>query len=71
MPVGHVLVGNAGRHVEHDDTTLALDVVSITETTKFLLSGSIPHVEADVAKVGGELEGVDLNTEGGCKTRVK
>ena len=64
MPVGHVLVCNAGRHVEHDDTALALDVVSITETTKFLLSGSIPHVEADGTVVGGEGQRVDLNTEG-------
>jgi hypothetical protein len=29
------------------------------------LAGSVPHVEADGAKVGVEGEGVDLDTEGG------
>ncbi len=54
MPVGNVLVGDSGCDVEHDDTTLALDIVSIAETTKLLLSSSIPNIEADGAKVGGE-----------------
>ena len=54
MPVGDVLVRDTGGDVEHDDTALALNVVSITETTKLLLSGSIPDVEADGTKVGRE-----------------
>ena len=54
VPVGNVLVRDAGGHVEHDDTALPLDVVTITETTELLLSSGIPHVEADRAKVGGE-----------------
>lgn len=65
MPVGHVLVGDTGGDIEHDDTALALDVVAITETTKLLLSGGIPDVEADRTEVGGEGEGVDLDTESG------
>ena len=51
VPVGDVLVGNAGRHVEHDNTALAVDVVAITETAKLLLAGCIPDVELDWAKV--------------------
>ena len=65
MPVGDVLVGNAGGNIEHDDTALALNVVTIAETTKLLLTGGIPDVEADRAEVGGERERVDLDTEGG------
>ena len=30
MPVGDVLVGYAGGHVEHDDAALAVDVVSVS-----------------------------------------
>jgi hypothetical protein len=30
VPVGDVLVGNAGGDVEHDDAALAVDVVAIT-----------------------------------------
>ena len=66
MPVGHVLVRDPRGHVEHDDTALALDVVTIAETTEFFLPSSVPNIEADGTEVGGERKGVDLNTEGGC-----
>ena len=65
MPVGDVLVRDAGGHVEHDDTALALDVVSITETTKLFLPSGIPDVEADGAEVGRERERVHFHTKGG------
>lgn len=51
MPVGNVLVGDAGGDVKHDDTALAVDVVPISQTTKLLLAGGIPDVELDGAKV--------------------
>lgn len=51
MPVGNVLVGDTGGNIEHDDTALAVDIVSISQTTKLLLAGSIPHVELDLSKV--------------------
>lgn len=51
MPVGNVLVGNTRGDIEHDDTALAVDVVSITETTELLLAGGIPHVELNLAEV--------------------
>lgn len=71
VPVGHVLVGDAGCYIEHDDTALALDIVAITETTKLLLSCGIPHVEEDGTEVGEELERVNLNTESGWKPEAK
>jgi hypothetical protein len=51
VPVGDVLVCDARGDVEHDDTALAVDVVSITETTKFLLTCCVPDVELDGAEV--------------------
>ena len=51
VPVGDVLVGNAGGDIEHDDTALAIDVVTVAETTELLLTGGIPDVELDLAKV--------------------
>ena len=54
MPVGDVLVGDTGGHVEHDDTGLALDIVTVAETTELLLASSIPHVETDSTEVCGE-----------------
>ena len=51
VPVGDVLVGNAGGDIEHDDTALAIDVVTVAETTELLLTGGIPDVELDLTKV--------------------
>lgn len=51
MPVGDVLVGDTGGNIEHDDTGLAVDVVTITETTELLLTSGVPNIELDVAKV--------------------
>jgi len=65
MPVGNIFVGDAGSDVEHDDTALALNVVPIPKTAKLLLSSSVPYVEADRAKVGGELQRVDFDPESG------
>jgi hypothetical protein len=54
VPVRNVLVGDSGSNIKHDDTTLSLDVVTISETTEFLLSSGIPDVEADGTEVGVE-----------------
>jgi hypothetical protein len=51
VPVGDVLVSNAGGNIEHDDTALAVDVVTITETTKLLLTGGIPDIELNLTEV--------------------
>lgn len=51
MPVGDVLVGDSGSNIEHDDTTLAVDVVTISQTAELLLTCGIPHVELDLTKV--------------------
>lgn len=66
MPVGHVLVGDARGHVKHDDTALALDVITVAKTTELLLSSCIPDIEHDGAIVGREIERVNLDTKGGC-----
>lgn len=51
MPVGDVLVGDAGSDVEHDDTALAVDVVAIAKTAELLLASGIPDVELDLTEV--------------------
>lgn len=51
VPVGNVLVGDARSHIEHDDTTLAVDIVSIPQTTELLLASGIPHVKLDCTQV--------------------
>jgi hypothetical protein len=51
VPVGNVLVCDTRGDVKHDDTALAIDVVSITETTELLLACRVPDVELDGAEV--------------------
>jgi hypothetical protein len=51
VPVGDVLVCDTRGDVEHDDTALAVDVVSIAEATKLLLTCGVPDVELDGAEV--------------------
>lgn len=51
MPVGNVFIRDARRDVEHDDTALAVDVVSITETSELLLACGVPDVELDLAEI--------------------
>ena len=51
VPVGNVLVGDAGGDVEHDDTALAVDVVSITEAAKLLLASRVPDIELNLSEV--------------------
>lgn len=65
VPLGDIGVSNTGAHIEHDDTAVATNVISITETTELLLTGGIPNVEDDLSVVGVERHGVNLNTEGG------
>ena len=65
VPVGDVLVGDTGSDIEHDDTALALDIVTVTETTKLFLASGVPHVETEVAEVCRECQGMNLDTKGG------
>lgn len=65
VPVWNVLVGNSRGNIEHDDTALALDVIAITQSTKLLLTGRIPDVEANSTKVCIEGEWVYLYTKRG------
>mmetsp|Transcript_28520 Transcript_28520/g.58172 ORF Transcript_28520/g.58172 Transcript_28520/m.58172 type:complete len:203 (-) Transcript_28520:204-812(-) len=65
MPVGHIFVRDTRGNVKHDDGTLALDVVSIAQSPKFLLPGGVPHVEFNGSTICVEDEGVDLYSQGG------
>ena len=54
MPVGDIFVGDSRGDIKHDDTTLALNVIAVTETTKLLLTSGVPHVKENGTKVGSE-----------------
>ena len=51
MPVGNVLVCDTGCDIKHDNTTLSVDIVAISETTEFFLPGGVPDVKLDASIV--------------------
>jgi len=55
VPIRHVLVGDSRGDIEHDDSTLTLNVISIPQTAELFLPCCIPDVETDGTKVGCEL----------------
>ena len=63
MPIGDIFVGDSRGDIKHDDTTLALNVIAIAETTKLFLTRGIPNVKANSPKVGSECKGVNFDTE--------
>jgi len=65
VPLGDVGVGDTGAHIEHDDTAVATNVVTITETTELFLAGSVPNAELNLAVGGVEGHGVNLDTKSG------
>jgi len=62
VPVGNVLICDTGSDIKHDDTTLSVDIVSITETTELLLSSGIPDIELDVTQVLSEISVLDAGS---------
>lgn len=65
VPLGDVGVGDTRADIEHDDTAVATDVISVSESSEFLLTGGIPNIEDDVSVGGVERHGVHLDTKGG------
>ena len=53
VPVWYIFVRNARSDIKHDDATLAIDVVTVSKTTKLLLTSSIPDIENNLAEVLG------------------
>lgn len=53
MPIWYVLVGNTRSDVKHDDSALAIDVITISQPPEFLLACCVPDIELDASVVLG------------------
>ena len=51
VPVGDVLIGDARCDVEHDDTALAVDVITVSQPTELFLPCCVPDIELDLTEV--------------------
>ncbi len=65
VPVRDILVCNSAGHVKHNDGALTLDVITVSQSTELLLSGSIPDIEADLTAVRVELQRVNFDSQCG------
>jgi len=65
VPLWNILVSDSGADIEHDDTAVATNVVSVSESSELLLSSSIPNVEKDLSLGSEEWHWMNLNTESG------
>ena len=50
-------------HIKHDDRTLALNVIAISQSTEPLLTGCVPHIESDRPTVCVEYERVHFDAD--------
>ena len=64
VPLWNVLISDSGADIEHDNTAMSTNVVSISESSEFLLTGGIPNIEEDHTFAGIEWHWMDLDTEG-------
>lgn len=62
VPFGDVFVRNTACNIEHDDGAVSSNVVAFTQTTKFLLSGSVPQIELDWSVVCVENNAADVDS---------
>ena len=65
VPLLDVGVGDTGADVEHDDSALSTNVVSISESSELLLACSVPNIEEHLSVGGMEWHGVDLHSQCG------
>jgi hypothetical protein len=65
IPLGHIGVRDPRAHVEHDNSAVTTDVIAVAESSKLLLTCSVPDIELDLPVVGKEGHGMYLHTESG------
>ena len=65
VPFLDIGVGDTGTDIEHDDSTLSIDVVSVSESSELLLSSCVPNIEYYLSVSSMEWHGVNLYSECG------
>ena len=71
VPSRHIFICDTRCYIKHDYGTLALNVVAVTQATKFLLTGCVPYVESDWSAICGKSQRMNFDAECGCKKKCK
>lgn len=51
VPIGDVLVGDAGSDIEHDDSTVGLNIVTVSQPSKLFLPCCVPHIKSGIRQL--------------------
>lgn len=71
VPMRHILVSDTRSHVKENDRSLSSNVVSISQTTELLLTGSVPAVEDNGAEIGRKGQRVHFHTHRGYTRKTQ
>lgn len=64
VPFVDISIGVSGGEVEHDDGTVGLDIITLSEFSEFFLTSSVPNIKGDFSKVSVENDVGHLSTLG-------
>lgn len=67
VPIRYILVSDSGSYVEHNNCTLSLDIVAISEASELLLASCVPHIKSNGPSICVEDQRVHFHTQSGCK----
>mmetsp|Transcript_46374 Transcript_46374/g.148972 ORF Transcript_46374/g.148972 Transcript_46374/m.148972 type:complete len:298 (-) Transcript_46374:75-968(-) len=62
-PLGHILVRDAGRDVEHHDRAVSAQIVPIFEAAELFLPGGVPNIEYHCSAVRLKMQPVHVDTQ--------
>lgn len=63
VPPGYILVRYTRRQIEHDDGTVALDIVSLVKRSETFYTFWFPHVDGEFPFVGAECEAFPFESD--------
>mgnify|MGYP007110338867 CR=1 FL=1 len=65
MPIRHIFVCDTRCNIEHNDSSLALNVVPISQTTELFLTCCVPYTKLDGSIFCIKYKRVNFDTESG------
>jgi hypothetical protein len=63
VPLRNIRVSDSSAHIEHDDSAVTTNVVTISKSSELILTCSIPNIESDLSSASEEGHRMYLNTE--------
>jgi hypothetical protein len=65
MPVGYIFICHPRRNIKQDNSTIRVYVITISQSSKFLLSSGVPNIKLNQSSISVELQRMNFNTQCG------